>query len=458
MTILNDILDFSKMEAGKVQIQHEPFDLHQTLDDIYHLFLISAKQKGLSLQIVKDEGMPIMLLGDGSRLRQVLSNLVGNAIKFTTEGAVEIRVRLLYENIQEAKIQFAVQDTGIGIDDTNKDKLFQRFSRFNNKWEPRAQGTGLGLAISKMLVELMNGSISFNSAIGEGSTFYVDLTFDKYDGVKTKHFSGSMMSRIDFAGCRLLLAEDDPTSAFMMQTFLKRYGIEVHHASDGAQAMEKADADVYDVILMDVNMPHVDGLEASRHIREQNIQDRQGKPVVIIAMTAYAMSGDREKCMNAGMDDYLSKPINFDLLLDRLSQYCLSAGASTVTAREAEGKQAENARDSMDSFALDGIMQALQTASGLDETTCIEVVKTYLDQSAEIVELIKRGDEVGKQLHKLKGSSGNVRAEAIMKLSQRAEKLFKIGDTNEVLMLVQEIETLLIDYQNAFSKRYEFML
>ncbi|MDN5299122.1 MAG: two-component system, sensor histidine kinase [Clostridiales bacterium] len=461
MTILNDILDFSKMEAGKVQIQHEPFDFHQTLEDIYHLFLTSAKQKGLTLDIVGDEGIPIMLLGDGNRLRQVLSNLVGNAIKFTEKGAVAIQVKMLNENAKTVKIQIAVKDTGIGIDDANKDRLFQRFSRFDNKWESRVRGTGLGLAISKMLVELMNGSISFNSTKGVGSAFYIDLTFDKYS-VLTAGGDGERQSKqISFEGWKLLLAEDDPTSAFMMQTFLKRYGIEVHHVSDGEQAVTKVLSESFDLVLMDVNMPYVDGLEASRRLRKEGILNRAGKPMVIIAMTAYAMQGDREKCISAGMDDYISKPINFELLIDRLSHYREQirdkSGNSNETQMSVPKRSADSENES-DNLALSDIMSALRTASGLDEMTCIEVIKTYLDQSEEIMKALKNDGDIGKLLHKLKGSSGNVRAESIMNLAQRAETLHKMGNQSEARVLIETIEKQLEVYRQAFLDQYQAML
>ncbi|MBS7525082.1 response regulator [Fusibacter paucivorans] len=463
MTILNDILDFSKMEAGKVQIQHEPFDFHQTLEDIYHLFLTSAKQKGITLDIFGDDGIPMMLLGDGNRLRQVLSNLVGNAIKFTEDGAVVIQVKLLNESAKTAKIQIAVKDTGIGIDDANKDRLFQRFSRFNNKWESRVQGTGLGLAISKMLVELMGGSISFNSTKGVGSTFYIEMTFEKYSALTADGNQELEAQQITFEGWKLLLAEDDPTSAFMMQTFLKRYGIEVHRVSDGEQAVTKALSEAFDIVLMDVNMPYVDGLEASRRFRKEGILNRAGKSMIIIAMTAYAMQGDREKCINAGMDDYISKPINFELLIDRLSHYREQVGTNEQSVSDIEVQHITsethlNATDAADGLALDVVMSALRIASGLDEMTCIEVIKTYLEQSAEIMTALRADGDTGKLLHKLKGSSGNVRAEAIMNLAQRAETLYKMGNHKETFALIDNIEKQLDSYRRAFSDQYHSML
>ena len=463
MTILNDILDFSKMEAGKVKILEEPFDLHQTIDDIHNLFLTSAEQKGIQFKVSKDKGMPIMVIGDGGRLRQILSNLVGNAVKFTTYGEVELKANVLHEDGQEVRVQFSIRDTGLGIDDSNKAKLFDRFTRFYDQSEVRTQGTGLGLAISKMLTELMGGTLSFESALGEGSIFYVDITFSKYYGSRApRFFTENLSNELNrLNGMSILLAEDDPTSAFMMQTFLKRYGVQIKHAKDGSLAVQYAGESTFDLILMDVNMPNTDGLEASRQIRALDIRDTKGGKINIIAMTAYAMSGDREKCLEAGMNDYLSKPINFDKLLERMNFYAMAVGRRNESKRTQNNIQKEKGISLEDSDAQIGredvseMIRSLKSASGLDKETCIEVIKTYLSQSKGIVNDIRSRmasyeiEGIESALHKLSGSSGNVRASEILKIAQRAEKIFTTGNLKEMTIMLDRIEVLIKLYSEA---------
>jgi len=453
MTILNDILDFSRMEAGKVDIHHEPFDFTQTIEDIYHLFLTTAKQKGLSFKVINENDIPNYLLGDSSRLRQILSNVVGNAIKFTRAGEVCLSVRVLHEDARQIRIQFEIKDSGIGIKKEDQNKLFQRFTRLSNKWEPRTTGTGLGLAITKMLTELMEGTITYTSEVGVGSTFFIELPYEKcFDAtIDVEKPSSEDKERDNLNGYHILIAEDDETSRFMVKTFLNKIGIEVTDVSDGKEACEKVEQEVFDMILMDVNMPNMSGLEASKNIRNLKVENRAGDPIVIIAMTAYAMSGDREKCINAGMNDYISKPVHFNQLVETIKEH--------VTPKKLEKEMhyippdTSKIQGQEPVIKIEKMLHKLMQDSGLDMASCQQVIETYIEQSISILEVLRESDiedetgNMGILIHKLKGSSGNVRADEMAKLAERTEKLYKSGNMAEVKKLVDEMSKEIMGYQ-----------
>ena len=453
MTILNDILDFSRMEAGKIDIRHEPFDFAQTIEDIYHLFLTSAEQKGISFKVVKEDDLPGYLLGDSSRLRQVISNVVGNAIKFTNEGEVCMSVRVLHEDARSIRLQIQVKDTGIGIEEEDKAKLFQRFTRFANKWESRTTGAGLGLAITKMLTELMEGSVTFTSEAGVGSTFFIELPYEKcFDATQDVENGVSEYKTIDqLNGYCILLAEDDETSQFMVQTFLTKIGAEVVAVGDGKEACTKVKEKPFDMILMDVNMPNMSGLEASKTIRKMAIKNRRGNPIPIIAMTAYVMSGDREKCIDAGMDDYISKPVNFNRLVEMIKEYL---GAKSQGEEKYYIPPDRSLQQHQDGKArVEKMIKMLNHDSGIELASCQQVVETYISQSYAVLQALKEGDykdetgTMGLMIHKLKGSSGNVRAEEMAKLAERAEKMYISGDMAGVKKMIDEMYREIVSYQ-----------
>lgn len=464
LTILNDILDYSKIEAGKVEIKQQPFILHDTIQDIYNLFSASAKHKGIDFEIDIPQSLPHCPVGDEKRLRQVLSNLVGNAVKFTSEGSIRLILEVLEQDEQHAKVRFTVKDTGIGISQEDQLHLFNRFTQFSHQDGKKTNGTGLGLAISKMLVELMGGQIGVRSQIGKGSDFFVEIDFglapyQEKDLEEQKHEGVSDKSN-SLKGLKILVVEDDYTSLFMMKELLTMLKAEVSIAEDGLAAIKAVENETFDLILMDVNMPVMNGLTASRRLREMGILNRQRQAVPIIAMTAYAMSGDREKCLDAGMTDYLSKPIELQNLLRTIYKYWMAASnkdAQIEIISELEIASAQNnspiadEEEAQERQFFDNTLRELMKASGLDIETCHFLLRTYVDQSLELLKNLEellannKNLDAGVLLHKLKGSSGNVRINSVMELALKAESAFKAGQMTEIQQLMPLIyEKILI--------------
>ncbi|WP_082910872.1 ATP-binding protein [Magnetospirillum moscoviense] len=323
LTILNDILDFSRMEAGQTAMAMAPFSLRETLEAVTALLNPRAREKGIEISLDTAPDIPGRLLGDGARLRQILLNLVGNAVKFTERGGVAISVFAVGRQDGGPVLRFDVRDTGIGIEPQAIGRLFQSFSQADSSVSRRFGGTGLGLAISKRLVEALGGEIGVESEPGRGSRFWFTLPFlpviDDQDEV----------AATQPARCRplsVLLAEDNPVNRTVAIAQLERMGHHVTAVSDGRQAVAAVEAGRFDLVLMDIQMPEMDGLEATARIRA--LPDG-GDSLPIIAMTAHVLAGDEERCLAAGMDDYLGKPFRPAELQAMLVKWGAGSGEQT---------------------------------------------------------------------------------------------------------------------------------
>lgn len=315
LRIINDILDFSKVESGKMDFEEIPFRLPDVLDNTLQMFTHAVKEKGLSLRLDVGEGIPQSLVGDPTRLGQILLNLVGNATKFTHEGSVTLLVRCVEADQQTIVLGFAVRDTGIGIPADKLPTLFQPFIQADMSVSRRYGGTGLGLAIVRVLVQHMGGAIHVRSIVGKGSTFSFTLRFHRPAAV-LKEAEANMPGNtpVPLDGLRVLLAEDNDINQIVATEILNMKGITVDVASNGLEAVDMARSGTYDVILMDIQMPELDGIEATRRIRAF-LPD-----IPIIAMTAHTMKGDAEKCLEAGMQDHVAKPIDPEALFTALQR------------------------------------------------------------------------------------------------------------------------------------------
>ncbi|WP_079435108.1 ATP-binding protein [Zoogloea sp. LCSB751] len=329
LTIINDILDFSKIEAGKLAIENIDFDLRELLQDALRPVILQGEEKGLRVRCHVDDDVPQKLGGDPVRVRQVLINLLSNAVKFTEAGEVELRAC----RGDGQALLFSVRDTGIGIAPAAQAHIFDAFSQEDTSITRKFGGTGLGLSICSRLIELMGGRIWVDSTPGQGSTFYFTLpcqTPAANAGTSTAAPSSpppAPTEEANAAGARVLLVEDNPVNQRLAQVLLQKRGYAVSLAENGADALDMVGAGRFDVVLMDMQMPVLDGLEATRRIRELEQANGQSR-VPIIAMTANAMNGDRERCLDAGMDDYLTKPIKAQELYDRV-EASLSVGNTT---------------------------------------------------------------------------------------------------------------------------------
>jgi|GEM_PF-2150741 len=325
--LINDILDVSKIEAGKVELEQIDFDLRALVRDELGLYAAATRRKGVALTERIDPALPAALRGDPMRLRQVLANLLSNAVKFTEQGEVELSLRALPWDGDGTRVEFCVRDTGIGMDMAAQAQLFQPFTQADGSMSRRYGGTGLGLAITRQLVTLMGGTISVDSAPGRGSTFCVRAPFAaalQAPAPPPKPAARSAEGAA-LAGRRVLLAEDNPVNMEVAAAMLESLGLQVDRAVDGMQAIARCRERVYDLVLMDCQMPVIDGLEATRRIRAQGERD-----LPIVALTANAMAGDREECLAAGMNDYIAKPFTRDVIEHVLRRW-LDAPARLAT-------------------------------------------------------------------------------------------------------------------------------
>ncbi len=318
--LLGDLLDLSRVEAGKMLILSEPFDFLEIMNSLHQLFLPAAKQKGLALSFHLDSSIPRLLRGDPARLQQVCSNLLGNAVKFTESGQVTLEVYLLTTlQPEHNRILISVSDTGIGISDEMLDAIFAPFVQAESDYRRRYQGAGLGLAITKRLVELMGGNMSIVSEQGRGTTVFCAVPFGNVAAFEIAALEPMVQQTRQVHGLKVLLAEDDLVSQMSTLKLLQKAGYSVTAVEHGRQVLDILRKESFDIILMDIQMPVMDGVEATRAIRGGEAgPSRSGIP--IIALTAYAMTGDKDKFFAAGMDDYLAKPVELEILLETLER------------------------------------------------------------------------------------------------------------------------------------------
>jgi signal transduction histidine kinase/CheY-like chemotaxis protein len=325
LNVLNDVLDFTKIDAGMLELENSAFDLPKAVSAVVALTRSTALDKGLSLDLDVAQGIPPLVVGDAGRVRQIVLNLVSNAIKFTAHGSVRVRLEETARTDEIVSTRITVEDTGIGIPGDVQVRLFQMFTQADASTTRRFGGTGLGLAISKSLAKLMGGDVGVESVVDRGSKFWVDLPFrlpaPSATGSAPGHMEGS---RPRYSGT-VLVAEDNPVSQRLALLLLRRYGFKVDLASNGLEALEKWRAGTYEAVFLDCHMPIQDGFDTARAIR----REERGGRVPIIAMTAAAMVEDRENCIAAGMDDVVPKPVEVDKLENVLAKWLQRLQVST---------------------------------------------------------------------------------------------------------------------------------
>jgi signal transduction histidine kinase/HPt (histidine-containing phosphotransfer) domain-containing protein len=430
LRIVNDVLDFSRVEAGHIDLVEDRFDLWQLVADMVELHQPEAQQSGLDLSLYVDPAPALPLIGDEQRIGQVLLNLLNNAMKFTEAGRVQVDLRLLESAGDTVALRLSVSDTGTGIRDEQIKTLFQRFAQGDNSRTKRFAGTGLGLAICKVLVEAMGGSISVKSDEGRGSTFSVRLELKTASPEQLTKPLSEVLSD-DWRGASVLVAEDDPVNQMVVQAMLENLGCFIDIAGHGLEAVQKAAAGSYDLILMDLHMPHLDGLHASAEIRAT------GDATPIIALTANILPATHKECLAAGMNGYLSKPTTLEELENCLSVWVADKRAAEApsTAYEVETKiedkasaafhQATGTRplDAFDEQLDDGFLDQQKRLLG---TTFALMVKAYLQGMEEGVLAMRAAvaagelEDLGGHAHKAKSSSLQLGATGLV---QRCKEL-----------------------------------
>ncbi len=428
LSIINGILDFSKLEGGKLDLESLDFDLRQVMEESVGILQVGARAKGLDLACVIDPEVSLRLRGDPVRLRQILVNLLGNAVKFTERGSVTLRARLESEDEGRETLRFSVTDTGIGIPKGMQPRLFSAFIQVDSSTTRKFGGTGLGLAISKQLVELMGGQIGLESEEGRGSTFWFTAGFEKGAPVPLPETPvdqpGDAPIRAagpgsQAASLRILLAEDNKTNQLVAQVLLDKLGCRVDTVGNGREAVEALRLQPYDLVLMDCQMPEMDGFEATREIRRM---EGPGRHTPVIAMTANAMKEDRERCLASGMDDYLSKPVRSDLLGGMLARW--------------------SQRDEAQTFDREGFMERLEGRVEFARLLIEAFLKDVPAQLEEISAAVGSGDsnQAGRQGHSIKGVAMNLGAIALSEVAAGMEKAGKAGDLGSLQALLPELK------------------
>lgn len=319
LKILNDILDFSQLEDNKIELMNKPFDLNQAINLTLDFFKISANEKNISIAYYPENNIYNYLIGDERRLQQIITNLIGNSLKFTEKGKVEVFVNKELETEDEIELIFTIKDTGVGIPKDKVDFIFERFTQVDGSFTRKYGGTGLGLAIVRDLIKLMDGKYWVESKEGFGSSFFIQIRFKKVlDGIvienmrkrEKKLISPSFSSNI----IKILLVEDNLMNQKIVSGALRKYGHDITTAINGIDAIEKYKTGKYDLILMDIEMPIMNGIDAAKGIREH--EKSNNTHTYIVALTAHIGKEIQKKCFEAGMDDFLIKPVNFELLFD----------------------------------------------------------------------------------------------------------------------------------------------
>ncbi|MDR3580370.1 MAG: PAS domain S-box protein [Oryzomonas sp.] len=434
LSIINNILDLSKIEAGMVEINLSAFSLLQCIGDVALTLSATTYDKGIYLDVDVSADIPDILIGDQLRINQILSNLLGNAIKFTRQGGITISSHVLKQDETSVLVQIAVRDTGIGISAETIDNIFLPFVQEDGSITRRFGGTGLGLSISKQLVELIGGEIGVESQQGKGSTFWFTVPFKRSSEGKiavpqpkiTPNLPGAPAG--SGSDIQILLAEDDEINQSVAKAYIAKLGYAVDTVSNGNEALRALATKDYSLVLMDCQMPEKGGLEATTIIRDPE-SDVRNHTLPIIALTANAITGEREKCLNAGMDDYLAKPLKYEELVEVLSKWLSGTPKTEVQVFDEAGCIKQHLDD--EQFAKDTVTLFLTRVSG------------YF---AAIRECLATGDAEGLRLHShtFKGASATIHAN---RLSLCAAELQEIGERNDVALSDQ----LMLPLVNEFN-------
>ena len=439
--LISDILELSKIEAHKIKLETRYFDLTAEIAGTASMLSLYAREKGLSLESTIDPAVPPNLKGDALRLRQILSNLIGNAIKFSEQGAVSLSILKEDEDDRHVTLRFLVHDSGIGIEESKLDEIFEPFTQADGSTSRKFGGTGLGLTITRQLVELMGGHVGVESVKDEGSTFWFTAVFEKHTGTIETSKSERTTSRLpgEHIGqnVRLLLAEDDAVNQLVTKSILEKNGYRTDVASNGHEALRLLENNDFALVLMDCMMPEINGYEATAVIRDQTSAVRN-HAIPVIALTAQAFKEDRENCLAAGMDDYLSKPIVLADLLAIVKKWTGFESGNPIVA-EAAAKISISGNDILDADVL------LQRTQG-DRDLTRDMANIFVESAPLYIEAVRNSlithDSAAlvKSAHKLKGSAANIALLPLMEAAARIESVAETADLEKAGQLLPELE------------------
>ncbi|WP_210464518.1 hybrid sensor histidine kinase/response regulator [Rufibacter roseolus] len=451
MVIINDLLDFSKIEAGKITFEIIPFDLKQLIKQLLDVLEIRAKERKNALKLLIDQDIPAMVEGDPFRLSQILNNLLGNAIKFTEGGTVRLNVEVITQEDDQLQLEFTVKDTGIGIPEEKLQTIFEKFTQGSNDTTRRFGGTGLGLSIAKELVEAQGGQISVESTLNVGSTFRFVLPFRKVTGKPDQYARTAQLPSHNtqlLRHARVLLAEDNAVNQMLVTKVLRDHEIEVTVVNNGREALNLLAQETFDLILMDMQMPELDGYEAMQYIREHLPACQE---IPIIALTAHASEGEFKKCLAAGANSYISKPFKAEELLQEISGL-LQAGGKEEEIDRSVGQAQEVRID----------LSYLENFANGNVEFMRDILRLFIEQTPKLVQELTRAvslsnwNETRTLAHKIKPSIALVGIRELEDLNNTIEQ-FALNRTNteQIPALVQQMVLLVNRSVQQLKKELE---
>ncbi|MCK6264949.1 response regulator [Vibrio sp. ZSDE26] len=395
LTVINDILDFTRMESNTLMLENQPFNLRECIESVIDSFAPEAKRNDLILHCYIEGNVPPIVRGDSNRVCQILHNLIGNALKFTHEGSVTVKIKALVDENQ-CLIQGSVADTGIGIKEQSLEYLFDEFTMVDQSYSRTQEGSGLGLAICKRLCELMDGDIHVFSHYGEGSTFTFSINLELAGELLTHATPKATILEPELQDIRILVAEDNKANQLVIKNMFLNAGLDIDIVDNGLKAVEQVKSDNYDLVFMDISMPEMDGIEATQIIR--SLDSEKMKTFPIIALTAHALTGDKEHFISAGMSDYLSKPVRLSQLIEKINLFLSDRVKNTdtlmiekPTTLESTTLVEDSGKDTDSSVMADSQTHSIEPVNNseiaefVDETILVQMIE---DTSAEVIPIL----------------------------------------------------------------------
>ncbi|NOH24811.1 ATP-binding protein [Vibrio europaeus] len=470
LSVINDILDFTRMESNTLILEDKPFDFRHCVESVVDSFSPTASNQNLILHCYIEGAVPSKVSGDKNRVKQILLNLIGNAIKFTHEGSVTIKVRSEVVTQNKAKIVCQIQDTGIGISKSAIEYLFDEFTMVDQTYSRSKEGSGLGLAICRRLCNLMDGEVSVESEPGIGSTFTFDITLAIADDLITTPATPPKRQELLRPDARILVAEDNKANQLVIREMFKRVGLSIDIAENGKHAVSMVQEYQYDLIFMDISMPEMDGMEACQAIRHLEDEHTAGLP--ILALTAHSLAGDKEKFLAAGMDDYLSKPLRLSQLIEKINLF-LNNDSVEDEAQRIEPSRLNEQHNTYKKKQLNISNQRKET-TGLElvdeqilqqmiEDTSAEVIPILIDHYVEeseqrLAKIYQAMDDKDKETlefeaHTLGSSSLALGNRTLSNLARKIEHMCLDGQQEQAFSFKQELEYLAQQSLQALEER-----
>lgn len=450
LVLLNDLLDFAKVKEGKLELEVISFALRDMMSELHRIMKIKARKKGIQCIVHIDNDVPDRLYGDPRRLQQILTNLADNAVKFTKNGLIDITISVKQYQGNKVSLLFAVRDTGIGIPQEKINVIFHKFTQVDSSTTRKYGGTGLGLSIVKHLVEIMGGIVWVESSLGKGSSFYFIVGFEVSPVIPSVSSMGQQVHNIEpkkGSSLQILLVEDEFINQKVAMKMLTNQGHNVILASDGQQAIDAFVSEPFDIIFMDIQMPEMDGIQTTAAIRELEKQSGEGRHVPIVAMTAYAMKGDRERLMACGMDEYISKPLDSSLLIEMLVK--IFDNNAAVKAGEEEPK--ESASEYLD--------QLLGVCQG-DVETVKAVISCFLENGTQymrnIEQAVEQKDAMQLKLsaHRLKGAATYFGNRTVVEYAAQLESMGKSEQLVEINQVFKQLQTAIEELELGLQQAW----